>query len=212
MRIGHPPHADVEAIRQHFRQWLVAKALQELARGVRGALEEAAKYVWAFGQGGKQITVADFNTGLAAEERRANGRNFPQLLEDVNAGLTRPFEFGGAYLYLQRARSCLEHQDGVVLPRHLNEGGDRMTLRMPRYEIWAIELDPPQQIEGPMMLEKESRIVIRPGIWQMSFMAGQRIELMPADVMTIAQGCMVFVQDLVGKLPPAQAEPAAAGE
>lgn len=190
-----------EERRHAFQSWLIAKALQELARGVRLSLEEAAVYLWAATLSGKRLSIDELRTCAAAERRRANRLNFPDLLAKVNRGLTWPLSFEAAYLSLQRARNCLEHQDGLVGRGQLDPGGKVMTLQLPLWGFFAVDLDPPLEIIGPTRLDQASRIQARVITRTRTFRLGDRLTVEPHELGEMAVACLIFSQEIVAKLP-----------
>lgn len=190
---------DIEPRRLHFEQWLYAKALQEIARGVRRSMEEAALYLWTLGVDG--MSAQDFFAEVERTQHKFNAMNFPELLRIVNERLPEPLAFADAYASINRARNCLEHQDGIVLARHLDEASDVMTLALPQYELWATDIEPPLRLFQGTVLEKESQVVIRPGFHKRTFKKGELLTFTSADLHAMAWGCLLFVQDLVTKLP-----------
>ncbi len=195
---------EAEARRARCKLWLLTKGLHEIARAVRTALEEAYIYlglVARFLAGGDGlIDTALFNAEVARLKKAANGMNFPNLLQAVNAGLTEPLEFVEEYQSLNRVRNCLEHRGGYVGEADARDDGV-LRLVLPRMDIVIIHDD---ESETPLVLHKPiagGRVVYRRGRSERTYAVGEVVAFDEADFAEIAQSCVFFGADLAAKLP-----------
>lgn len=188
--------------RSFYQSWLFAQALQAAARGVKQSLELALEYLWKCGLQGKTLKVEQFRAEELAVRRRASATNFPNLLEEVSAGLTKPLAFEAAYMSIQQARNCLEHYDGVVQSRHLDDGADVMTLHLPRLSISAPDRDPPiEEVEMPFKVIGGERLAFGFKTAAYTFKVGEVVRLTATDLNNIAGGCFIFAFELANRLP-----------
>jgi hypothetical protein len=87
--------------------WILAKAFQDLMRGVRSALEEAFLFIELFSVGNLRVkSNSTLDDVLAPFRKSAAKRKFPPLLAHVNSKLEKPLEFVDAYQSMQNARGC----------------------------------------------------------------------------------------------------------
>lgn len=104
------PNLTTEQRRRFHETWILAKAFQDLMRGVRTSLEEAYFFIQLVDEGTLQIkTDSTLEEILRPYRKKAARMKFPQLLEAVNPRLDKPLAFAEAYQSLQDARNCLEH-------------------------------------------------------------------------------------------------------
>jgi hypothetical protein len=202
---------DIDAIerRRRHENWILAKAFQDLLRGVRESLETAylvLQIVWKPHRVKSGSTLAEF---IAPFKKRAADLNFPDLLAQVNAKLSSPLNFADAYRSLQNARNCLEHRNGVVGERDI-DGTGLMQLSFPYVRIFYerrgqevdIEVGVPVNAEdGKPEVELLMRIELR----ERSFKLYDRLEITPSDFNAIAFAAYYFGTELAAKLPTAPA-------
>lgn len=198
--------------RSLFQNWLLAKGFQDLARGVREMLEEAAFY----------LTMTEFNLGVTTADQVdahiANARttaqklNFPQLLNRVNGSLGKPIMFISEYLSLQKVRNCLEHRNGLVAAQDVDPASGYLTLSFPRLQAFymkgeeEVEVVPGEVIdtpetEYPSKTVDGIQIMIRRVARSCDYAIGERIHITEADFAEIAMACHLFADDLTSKLP-----------
>jgi len=121
-----------EERRQTFENWILSKGFQDLARGVRETLEEAAFYLDMIGVDSGITTVDEINRKIGSFRKKAASLKFPDLLGRVNKRLTEPLAFEAEFLSLQRVRNCLEHRGGRVGPKDIDPTSATMVLTFPR--------------------------------------------------------------------------------
>lgn len=197
-----PEPPDSEERRMAYTNWLLGKAFQELARSINEALQEAYFYVEVLNQPVGQSTWGEFLEKLQEIRRRANGMNFPQLLNTVGARLNTPLQFADEYQSLQKVRNCLEHRAGVVSQKDADTNGT-LKLRFPTFDFVI------KTPEGKEIIVADQQIFLEAGgVFAMRFVTmekeytiGQRVVLTPAEFQRIAQGCLRFCADLGSKLP-----------
>lgn len=118
------PEMTSEERRTMYENWLLAKGFQELARGVRESLEEAAVYLDLISNPPKRVSTSSTLDDLFESRRKRVSRlAFPKLLATVNAGLTSPVSFALEFLSIQKVRNCLEHRGGVERKEDLDGNG-----------------------------------------------------------------------------------------
>lgn len=126
-----------EERRINFKNWVLAKGFHDLARGVRETLEEAYLFVYVWQEvGGKSVSLQVFEDVVACAKKVAAKRNFPDLLELVNAGLQQPLTFDAEFLSLQKVRNCLEHRGGRVTEQDIDPETGALALHFPRLKIF----------------------------------------------------------------------------
>lgn len=201
-----------EERRETYRNWLLSKGFQDLARGIRETLEEAALY----------LAMIRYKPGLTTQERieaemaevraKAAKLQFPQLLEQVNADLPDPLAFNTEFLSLQKARNCLEHRGGRVGERDLDPATARMTLSFPRLRVsyhhngQDIELPPGKIIDthsadNPFGKGEEVQLYISRVTRTRDYSLGEPVVFTASDFCEVAIACGIFANDLGAKLP-----------
>jgi hypothetical protein len=87
--------------------------------------------------------------------KRAGEANFPDLIAQVNQGLTAPLHFESQFVSLQKVRNCLEHRDGVVGGKDVDPDTKVLRLALPRLKLFY-ETDG-KEIEGGKGSQVEGR-------------------------------------------------------
>jgi hypothetical protein len=193
--------------RRMYENWLLAKGFQDLARGVRESLEEAALYLALVSNPPKRISTSSSLEDLLDSMRKPATRlSFPELLDRVNSGLTSPVEFKSEFLSIQRVRNCLEHRGGIVRKQDLDAQGAALTLSFPRLKFSymrgseQIQLARDQRVDdgsrGPEV-QVLSRIVTRSRTYRL----GERVTFAANEFSEIAMACSFFGTQLAGRLP-----------
>lgn len=194
-----------EERRTHYTNWVLSKGFQDLARGVRGMLEEAYLY----------ITVAKLlstnaphtTTWLALQKtiksfrKEAADAKFPELMEAVNKGLTSRLHFEKEFLSLQKIRNCLEHRDGIVGERDIDDHATSLKLALPQLKISG---EDGRQLGRGSFVEKDTKIIFKNEIKEREFKLGERIVFDPKEFNDISYGCWAFASDVGSKLPPVE--------
>jgi hypothetical protein len=205
------PNLTSEDRRASYHNWLLAKAFQDLARGLRASLEEAFLFVALFNQGKRVMTYGGLEKEISDVKAEAAKLLFPQLLARVNERLTEPLAFEAEFRSIQDVRNCLEHRGGVVGARDTARDGI-LSLTFPRLRCFykrgdeEIDLRPGVRIEGQ---EQEVPVLIRRVSYTKSYRAGERVTLSADEFFEIAFACHMFADDLGRKLPRRAPAPAA---
>ena len=199
------PDLDADSRRAMHESWILAKAFQDLMRGVRASLEQAHLFIEILGgpHSVKSDSTMDEFTRPFLE--RAARRKFPALLGYVNSKLRRPLEFAAAYQSLQNARNCLEHRGGVVGKPDVGSDGE-MELSFPRMKAFyerhgqEIEIEPGVRIDAGND-EPFVTVSMRLDVRLRRYGLGQRLTLTIADFNEIAFACYHFGSQLATNLP-----------
>jgi hypothetical protein len=96
-----------EEKRTAYRNWILSKGFQDLARGVREALEEAIFYLVMIKREPGLTTWGKIQNEMAEIRANAARMPFPKLMEKVNEGLAQSLSFDAEFLSLQKVRNCL---------------------------------------------------------------------------------------------------------
>jgi hypothetical protein len=191
--------------RTAYENWLLSKGLQELARALNEALQEAYLCIHMMRRPPRTTTREEVEREIEDLRSRANGLKFPKLLNSVSDKLTTPLQFIDEYLSLQKVRNCIEHRAGVVGIKDTN-GGPTLKLILPSLDVVLVEAGRETLLEGqPGRLKADTQIFVRRGTMVREYSLGERIVLTIDDFQKIAQACHFFAEDLKSKLlvPPA---------
>lgn len=197
------PNISESERRALHENWILAKAFQDLMRGVRGSLEAAYFFVELVSIGGGVLQVKSNSTIddlLAPFRESAAKRNFPPLLEQVNSRLEKPLDFSDAYQSMQNARNCLEHRGGVVSKSDADEDGV-MRLRFPRVKMFVNENNEEIELQRDVVVRGGAQILMRMDVRVRSFSVGERLTITAADFDEIAFACWHFGGQLAERLP-----------
>ena len=203
----HGPQMTSDQRRETYQNWLLAKGFQDLARGVRESLEEAALYLALITKPPKQVsTSSSLGDVLETMRKPATRLSFPILLDRVNARLTSPLEFVQEFLSIQTVRNSLEHRNGIVGKQDLDDGGSTLTLTFPRWKFFymrgeeEIEIAPGEPVDAQNeqpLVNILGRLTTR----SKSYALGERITFTPEEFSEIAMACGRFGFELAHKLP-----------
>jgi hypothetical protein len=201
------PDLNAHDRRNLYENWILAKAFQDLMRGVRGSLEEAYFITQLISQPIRVSPTSTLDELFAPFRERVGKKRFPDLLKRVNASLTEPVDFSDAFESMQAARNCLEHRNGVV-SRIDTIDGQTMKLTFPRAklfyfrngeEVEVVEGEPVDAHDG----KSEVEILMRLEVRERTIGLGQRIVLTARDFDELALGCFLFGSQLAARLPQA---------
>ena len=202
-----------EERRESFKNWVLAKGFQDLARGVRETLEEALFFIRMLGRpSGVMTTLAAVEADVSAIRSSASKLTFPVLMEQVNAGLREPMAFDLEFRSLQNVRNCLEHRGGRVAPKDIDPTTGTLTLSFPRLKIFfmrgdeEIELAPGEVIDthapdNPFAGDKEVSFHLRRVTRSREYALNEPVVIGALDFYEIALACHLFASDLASKLP-----------
>jgi hypothetical protein len=204
------PEVSSEQRRRQLQNWILSKAFQDLARGVRAMLEEAYLYVGVVEMSRDPNNLCTTWLGMEAKlkvlRKKAGELNFPQLMEAVNKVLSAPLNFEKEFVSLQRVRNCLEHRHGIVSDKDADPGAEELRLSLPRMKLFVERGDKEVEIREPhFFVEKEEQIGFRTEIRERVFKVGEFIRFDAEEFDEIAFGCWAFASDLASKLPDVNA-------
>ncbi|MBR1228809.1 hypothetical protein JQ600_28395 [Bradyrhizobium sp. AUGA SZCCT0176] len=98
------PGITADERRSAHENWILAKAFQDLMRGVRGSLEKAYLFVQLHSIGHMQVaTNTTIDELLAPFQKKARVTNFPDLLGKLNQKFATPVAFSQEYASMQSA-------------------------------------------------------------------------------------------------------------
>ncbi|NOJ47828.1 hypothetical protein [Bradyrhizobium archetypum] len=190
--------ADRRALHEN---WILARAFQELVRGVRASLEEAYFFIELLAAG--TMTAPSSGTLeeiLAPFRKKAADLRFPPLLAHVNSRLDRPLEFSDAYRSMQAARNCLEHRDGIVGKSDAGPNGI-MNLQFPALKGFFQRDGQGVEIYQGIAVDAGTEIEVRVVVRSREFKIGERLTITAADFDEIAFACFQFAAQLAKLLP-----------
>ena len=111
-----------------YENCLLAAGFQNLARGIRESLEEAAVYLHFLKSPPERVSTSTTVEDLRDMARKPVAKfPFPKLLQVVNEELTSPLQFEPEFLTIQKVRNCLEHRGGIVKKQDLDVGASTLT-------------------------------------------------------------------------------------
>ena len=197
------PDRTAEERKAAYTNWILAKGIHELARGIRVTLEEAFLFVEGLKIGSGQMTFGKLNELIAAIRERANKRNFPDLITDVNKELKEPLSFLGEFMSLQKVRNCLEHRAGLVGAADVDDT-QTLILNLPRIKAYVIQNDQEIEIVPPFHVEADTMIHFKRVTRTRTYSLGERVTIDAADFNEMAFACSLFASDLASKLPVTQ--------
>ncbi|MDN4982255.1 hypothetical protein QY049_03315 [Bradyrhizobium sp. WYCCWR 13022] len=182
------------------QSWILARAFQDLMRGVRRSLEEAY-FVLELTRVGKVRAATDgtLDDVLRPFRKAANDLNFPNLLAAVNAHLDPHFEFTDAYQSMQTARNCLEHRNGIVGKTDAGDDG-KLVLQFPRIKVYVERDGGEVEIFPGMHVEAGTIIMVKTELRRREYTIGQPLIISAVDFDEIAIACSQFGAALAQKL------------
>jgi hypothetical protein len=119
-----------------YVHWLLSKGFQDLARGIRQALEEAYVYNGMVARAGGLRTRAEVEAAGQGLREAAGPMQFRRLLDEVSKALTSPLHYRRELLSLQNVRNCLEHRVGIVQELDVDVATRVLHLRLPRLRLF----------------------------------------------------------------------------
>jgi hypothetical protein len=190
-----------ETRKAQYLSWVQSKGFQELARGIRGSLEQALIYLEATKFSGILTTWEALQHSINRVITRSRKANFPDLLGAVNVALAEPLTFSDEFLSLQKVRNCLEHRGGVVMQDDVELNSDTLVLRLPRLKAFFEKDGHEIEVAQSMVVEAGTTISIRRETKERSYRLGERISFTQDEFQEIALACQLFAQDIATKLP-----------
>lgn len=205
MRMRLPPPAAPQARRQALNDWLLAQGFQELARGVRAALEEA--HVFCALAAGAKLTwpLEEAIDGIRSKARRLN---MPDLMRTVAAQLHAPLSFEREIESFYKIRNCLEHRGGIVGLGDLDPGREVMSLTIPELRLTYHHEGEAHEVEvGRPLPAGVSTVRIETRRVTSEYALGERIAFDQNRVAGALNGCHLFAVDLAAALPKLPPQP-----
>ena len=190
-----------EARKATYTHWPPSKGFQDLARGIRQMLEEALFYNGIVARAGDLTTWAELQA--AEQELREEARDmwFPQLIANVNKGLTTPSQYKREFLSLQQVRNCLEHRDGIVRERDVDPHTQVLRLALPRLKLFCEDAGREIELSRGSMVEKDTTVLMKVVVAEREFKLGDRVTFNADEFHDIGFGCWAITNDLVSRLP-----------
>jgi len=191
--------------RELYQNWLLSRGFQDLARGVRATLEEAASYLTLLAKHGQAATINQLQSAINQTRKRAAKLPFPELLATVNSRLKEPISFEGEFRSIQKVRNCLEHRRGIVGAQDIDKGGSELRLSFPRLKVFYHRADKEIEVvigervnaqDGEPEVQLLGRLETRTRTYKM----GERITFAASDFYDIAAACHFFAKDVASKL------------
>jgi hypothetical protein len=204
-----------EERRAAFRNWILAKGFQDLARGVRETLEEALFFITMLTRpSGVMTTIAEVEADIANIRASAAKLTFPALMEQVNKCLSEPMAFDAEFRSLQNVRNCLEHRGGRVAAKDIDPVTGVLKLSFPRLKAFylrgdeEVELRPGEVIDtntpdNPFGKEEVS-IYLRRVTRSRDYSLDEPIVIDASEFFEIAMACHMFASDIATKLPKSE--------
>ncbi|MBL6428412.1 MAG: hypothetical protein HOY44_12860 [Maritimibacter sp.] len=189
--------------REQCKSFVVRKAFQELAKGLKESLDEAYSLIHMTRLDWGNIDTAGIMAKREELGRKANRANVPTILDWVNGELGAPLSHTAMVLNVQKVRSCLEHRDGLVGAVDVNNAADdALELSVPTMKIIAIGKDTGAEVEvvPGMQLEEASRVAPKFVDEHLSFPRGARIQIDAERFNHIALSNWVFGSDLAKRV------------
>lgn len=192
-----------EERRETFRNWILSKGFQDLARAIRETLEEAIFYIEMTKLDAGKTTWGKFQAHMAKIRASANRPPFPALMEEVNCGLTERMSFDVEFQSLQKVRNCLEHRGGRVGQKDLDPETGVMTLSFPRLKVFYGKGEEEAEVYEGQFFEKGAEIYIRRDTRSRTYALNEPVIISTSEFFEVAMAYQLFALDLVGKLPDA---------
>lgn len=201
--------------REAFRNWVLAKGFQDLARGIRETLEEALFFIKMLDrESGVLTNIAQIEEDMAKIRADASKLTFPPLMEQVNAGLREPMAFDAEFRTLQNVRNCLEHRGGRVGAKDVDPASGTLTLVFPRLktfymrgeeevEVLAGEVIDTHAPDNPFGKGEEVPIYMKRVTRSREYALDEPVVITSRDFFEVAMACNIFASDVASKLPTA---------
>lgn len=195
------PDFNAEERRAAHETWILARAFQDLMRGVRASLDEAYFFIQLLDTGRIRARTSSTLEEVLYPYRQAAARmNFPEVLSKVNARLDKPLEFAEAFQSMQDTRNCLEHRGGMVGRVDAKTNG-KMVLQFPRLLMFVEREGERHEIHSGFSVMKGEWIMGSLELRKREYQIGQRFTLTAADFEEIAFACAHFAGELARNLP-----------
>lgn len=202
-----------EERRETFRNWVLAKGFQDLARGVRETLEEALFFIKMLeSESDAPTTLVLIKADMAKIRADAAKLTFPALMEQVNGRLREPMEFEAEFRTLQNVRNCLEHRGGRVGAKDVDPATGCLTLTFPRLmtfymqgeeevELVVGEVIDTHSPDNPFGNGKEVPLYLKRVTRSREYALDEPVVITALDFFEVAMACHLFAGDVASKLP-----------
>lgn len=199
-----------------FKNWVLAKGFQDLARGIRETLEEAVFYIKMLEmESGVITTWPNIEMEMAEIRAEAAKLTFPALMAKGNLGLRETMAFDAEFQSLQKVRNCLEHRGGRVGPKDVDPATGTLTLTFPRLKMFymrgeeEVELQVGEVIDthaedNPFGGNEQVSIFMKRVTRSREYALDEPVVIGQRDFYEIAMACHMFASDLATKLPTIQ--------
>jgi hypothetical protein len=200
------PNLDADQRKQLYTNWLLAKGFQDLARGMRRSLEEAAVYVAVVSAAKQGLfegikTYGDLQTKVQEFRTGAEKSSFPDLMDRVNRRLSSPLNFENEFRSLQKVRNCLEHRAGVVGEADTDKQTGVLRLLLPRAKFFIKKDEQEIEIKPGLTVEADSNIYVKYIVDTREYALGERVTFKANEFHDICFGCWSVANDLGSRLP-----------
>lgn len=200
------PPQSLEERRLEFGSWILSKGFQELVRGVRQSLEEAANYLGIAARAEIIKSDSQLYDERARIQKKAQKGSFGDLLAQVNKGLASPLKFNNEFTSLQRVRNCLEHRAGIVGEEDFDSGRKFISLSVPSVECLVEREDGSKATVAlgdalPVTPGEKLKVVNSLTTSTIRYEEGQRIQFSEREFEMVAFACFLFGSDLASRLP-----------
>ncbi|MDH2353749.1 hypothetical protein QCM77_43890 [Bradyrhizobium sp. SSUT18] len=196
------PQRTEDERRDAYLNWVMVRGLQDLSRGVKRSLEEAYLYVEGRKLVGRKMKLAELAGFEAQVRKRANRKDFGQIMSLVNPQLKEPLSFEEEFKSLQKIRNVLEHRDGIVGVQDLGER-ETLDLLIPRIGLFYMKDGQETEITGPTgpFPADTAMYIKRASPRKRSYKLGEQTKITGREFNEVAFACHLFAADLANKLP-----------
>jgi hypothetical protein len=197
-----PEEEEADDRRATLQQWIIYRGITEIARSIRESLESAHIFIELVKAAPEMKTGGRFNEVREAAQISADRARFPELVEMVREGLAKEMGFHEELNSMQKIRNCLEHRNGFVAERDVDEAGE---LRL-TFPIWVLTVrhngnDEEHELDQPVFVPEGGEVLLRRTSMEKVFRLQEKIQFSPKEFMQIAFSCYFFATDIGTKLP-----------
>jgi hypothetical protein len=201
--------------REAFRNWIIAKGFQDLARGIRESLEEALFFIRMMEKPrGVLTTWASVQAEMDNIRSKSAKLNFPNLMQQVNASLREPMAFDAEFGSMQKVRNCLEHRGGRTARQDVDPATGILTLSFPRLKAFYLRGGEEVEVLPGAIIDTQSsdtsfgkedvQIHIRRVTRSRAYSLDEPVVINASDFYEIAFASYLFAADVASKLPKTQ--------
>ena len=203
--------AQLEALKERYRMWMLTTAFGEFTKAVFAALREAYLLCEvATSCRGTRKSLDEVRADIESIRTKAQKLALPTLVDGVSARLRAPLALREHVLSINKVRNCLEHRHGVVTKLDINDqANSALAVKWRRSKIFyekdgrEIEVTIGSIVEGPATVMHKFEDATK------VFKLSERIRLTVDEFNEVMFTCYLLGQDIVSKLPALPAAPAA---